>query len=193
MALLSQSPGVCVPTTCYSLCSSEMEEQAVQTTKNRSERRNLSRLIDLHGSSEIVVLRAEKMSNQASSAPPLSGWLARTCRDRPWLGVVIPHIEGSPLRCRRPCFCWYGSWNHKDIALGAVVRWGWRQMEKWREVAREGEAPPPNGYRKPSERLCTVRVAVEDWTAKSISDVVAASCRGSGQASVPSPCATHMA
>jgi hypothetical protein len=63
-------------------------------------------------------------------------------------------------------------------------------MEKWREMAREGEAPPPNGYRKPPERLCTVRAGVEDWTAKPISDVVAANCRASG---VPSPCATHMA
>jgi hypothetical protein len=75
MALLSQSPGVCVPTTCYSLCSSEMEEQAVQT-KNRSERRNLSRQTVSHGGPAISVLCAEKMSNHASSAPPLSGWLA---------------------------------------------------------------------------------------------------------------------
>jgi hypothetical protein len=45
-------------------------------TKNRSERRNLSRQTVSHGGPAISVLCAEKMSNHASSAPPLSGWLA---------------------------------------------------------------------------------------------------------------------
>ena len=60
MALLSQFPGVCVPATCYMLYGSEMEEQAVQTRRNR---RRFRRLTALRGGPALSVLYTEKMSD----------------------------------------------------------------------------------------------------------------------------------
>jgi hypothetical protein len=65
MGLSSQSPGVCVLATCYMLCGSEIEEQAVQTGNQN----NLRRLIALHGGPAMSVLCAEKMSNHADAHP----------------------------------------------------------------------------------------------------------------------------